>query len=72
MDATRDLRGMFFAKEAWREKHRELAEALRDEFGCAFHDNGNSFDTCFQFEGRLEGDLLALRIKYYCKYLAYI
>ena len=59
---------MFFAKEDWREKHRELAEALRDQFGCDFHDNGNSFDTCFQFEGRLEGDLFAIRIKYYCKY----
>ena len=38
----------------------------------AFHDNGNSFETCFQFVGHTKKDELDIRIKVYWKSLAYI
>ena len=70
IDSTRDLGGSFYAQGDWKEKHRELAKVLEREFGCPFKDNGNSFSTCFQFEGQPDSSMLWLRIKIYWKSLA--
>ena len=69
VDVTRDIGGSLFAKQDWRVKHSELAAALEERFGFEFRDNGNSFDSCYQFEGRSQTDLLKVRIKYYWKNL---
>ena len=53
----------------WKKKHAELAEALEDEFVVPFRDNGNSFESCFQFEATLARDNLRIRVKYYWKSL---
>ena len=68
-DATRDLGGAFYAPGDWKEKHRELALALKGEFGVTFRDNGNSFNSCFQFEGQHYELPLQIRIKFYYKHL---
>ena len=47
LDSTRDLRGTFYAPDDWKQKHRELANALEEQFKVKFRDNGNSFDSCF-------------------------
>ena len=70
LDATRDLHGIFYVPEAFKARHKELAQALEREFGCAFRDNGNSYLSCFQFEGRRHWSQLPIRIKVYCKTLA--
>ena len=70
LDATRDLVGAFFAPGNWREKHKELQHALTDQFETDLKDNGNSFNSCFQFEGRASEGYLYIRIKYYWKNLA--
>ena len=70
LDSTRDLGGTLYAQGDYRNKHRELAQALELEFGCPFRDNGNSFASCLQFEGQPEGGQLHMRVKYYCKSLA--
>ena len=51
-DATRDLRGSFYAPKDWKMKRKELGQALEREFGMSLRDNGNSFDSCFQYEGK--------------------
>ena len=35
-------------------------------------DNGNSFDSCFQFESQSEINHLHIRVKYYWKFLAFV
>ena len=70
IDATRDLRGSFYAPGDWRVKHRELAEALQREFRVPFRDNGNSFASCFKFLGKAELGKLTGRVKIYWKNLA--
>ena len=70
LDVTRDLAGSFFAVSDWRERHRELACALHYLFDTPFRDNGNSFDSCFQFVDRNPDGHLEIRIKYYWKNLA--
>ena len=72
LDVTRDLQGILYAPKNWREKHAELAEVLQDEFGLPFRDNGNSFDSCLQFEATVKRDHLRIRIKFYCKFLAFL
>ena len=70
LDTTRDLGGSFYAPGNWREKHHELRQALEGQFGTPFKDNGNSFNSCFQFEASKSIENLWLRVKYYCKILA--
>ena len=70
LDFTRDLSGSFYAPKDWKSKHRELALALEQWFACPFRDNGNSFDSCFQFEAQQPREDLKLRVKYYWKGLA--
>ena len=48
-DATRDLQGFFYAIGNWREKHKLLKERLEEKLGIELTNNGNSFNTCFQF-----------------------
>ena len=70
LDSTRDSRASFYAPVDWKKKHQELAQALQRTFEVPFSDNGNSFDSCFQFEGRFLLGELHCRIKYYWKSLA--
>ena len=70
VDVTRDLKGSLYARDDWKEKHQELAAALEEKFDTTFRDNGNSFDSCFQFVGRDLSGLLSMRIKYYWKNLS--
>ena len=42
------------------------------EFESGFKDNGNSFQSCFQFEGREPHGHLHVRVKYYSKFLALV
>ena len=72
LDVTRDVAGSFYAKGDWKEQHKVIKEALQNEFGAIFRDNGNSFDTCFQFVGTYIVGLLDLRIKLYWKGLALV
>ena len=69
LDVTRDLAGSLFAGQDWKNRHAELADALEERFGFPFRDNGNSFDTCLQFEGQSQIGLLKVRVKYYWKNL---
>ena len=69
IDATRDIGGFFYAGSDWRTKHRRLCDALEQQFGTTFRDNGNSFDTCFQFVGAHPVDFLPMRVKIYNKTL---
>ena len=50
IDVTRDLRGSLYTPGGWKDKHRELVNVLSSLFGCPFKDNGNSFESCFQFK----------------------
>ena len=63
LDATRDFRGSFYAPGDWKTKYLELKEALEREFDTKFRDNGNSFDTCFQYEGKFKDGSLHGRAK---------
>ena len=70
IDVTRDLRGSFYTPGHWKEKHRELASALTSLFGCPFRDNGNSFESCFQFKAHELLGSHEFRVKIYWKSLA--
>ena len=70
LDATRDLGGSFFAPGNWREKYQELRKALEHQLDIDLKENGNSFNSCFQYEGRASEGYLLVRIKYYWKNLA--
>ena len=72
LDITRDLRGAFYAPGDWKVKHNELAAALGKWVGASFRDNGNSFNSCFQFEGCAPFGQLSMKIKVYWKSLALI
>ena len=69
VDVTRDLIGSFYAKGDWKSKHQELAIALEKQFGIRFKDNGNSFDSCLQFESQDPYGDFKVRVKYYWKNL---
>ena len=45
---------------------------LKKWFGTSFKDNGNSYDTCFQFVGNSPEGQLQIRVKYYWKTMALI
>ena len=49
-DATIDVGGTFYVPDGWRQKHEELLQALQERFHAVFHNNGNSFESCFQFQ----------------------
>ena len=70
LDMTRDKLYSFFASGNWRQKHSELQSKLNDIFDTSFIDNGNSFDTCFQFVDLNKSGPLHMRIKIYNKLLA--
>ena len=72
VDATRHIRGCFYAIDNWKEKWEELRQALEQEFENAFKNNGNSFDSCFQFVGQVPHRKLMIKIKFYNKILAMI
>ena len=64
------MRGSFFAKGNWKAKYEELRQLLEREFDNDFHDNGNSLDSCFQYEAHHPDGQLLMRIKFYWKTLA--
>ena len=68
LDTTRDLKGAFYVPGNWRSKHRELGQELSKYFQTTFKDNGNSMNSCFQFDGGWDR-LLKIRVKYYWKTL---
>ena len=70
IDVTRDLAGAFYAPENWREKYQELRKSLTDEIDVVWRDNGNTFNTCFQYEGWAPEGVLHMRVKFYFKTLA--
>ena len=69
LDITRDLMGFFYAPGNWQALHGKLKEFLDATFGNSFSNNGNSFDSCFQFVGLRPRGRLYLRIKIYNKLL---
>ena len=69
LDHTRDLSGFFYAPGHWKEKHKKMREVLKEAFNIDFVDNGNSFDTSFQFVGLSPEGQVRIRIKLYCKTL---
>jgi len=72
LDITRDLIGFFYAPGDWQALHGKLKEVLDAAFGNTFRNNGNSFDTCFQFVGLSPRGRLYIRIKIYNKLLAFL
>ena len=46
-----------------------MGDALTQRFGVPFQDNGNSFDTCFQFVAQQSIRDLFVRVKVYNKKL---
>lgn len=70
IDITRDIDHTFFAPGDWKQKYHELQEKLNDIFETVFIDNGNSFDTCFQYVELNRSGLIHIRIKIYNKLLA--
>ena len=72
LDITRDLIGFFCALGDWQALHGKLKEVLDATFDNSFNNNGNSFDTCFQFVGLKPRGRLYMRIKVYNKLLAFL
>ena len=68
LDTTRYLKGAFYVPGNWRPIHRELGQELSKYFQTNFKDNGNSMNSCFQFDGGWDR-LLKIRVKYYWKTL---
>ena len=64
------MKGKLYPPDDRKQKHRELEHAFEEQFKVKFRDNGNSFDSCFQFEGHPPDGQLQLRVKYYCKTLS--
>ena len=69
-DVTRDLGGCFWAKGDWRRKHEAIRKALQSEFKTVLRNNGNSMQSCFQFEETPRPDRPSIRIKVYDKLLS--
>ena len=69
---TRDVGGSFYDPGDWQAKHQELAHQLEKQFEVSMHDNGNSFDSCFQFVVADTDCQVKMRIKFYWKTLALI
>ena len=67
IDITRDLGGSFYAPGDWKAKHRQLAKELEFWFQDPFTDNGNSFDSCFQFRAPEKEGKFGMNIKIYLK-----
>jgi len=72
IDVTRDLGGSFYAVGDWKAKHRQLAKELEFWFQDPFTDNGNSFDSCFQFKAPEREGKFGMNIKIYLKSLSSI
>ena len=70
IDVTRDLRGAFYVPGNWKAKHNELGDVLATYVGTDFRDNGNSFNSCFQYEGHSPEGYLFMKVKVYWKSLA--
>ena len=69
-DVTRDLQGFFYAKGNWRDKYNLMKEKLEENLGIEFANNGNSFNTCFQFVEKQDDNKIYRRIKVYNKTIA--
>ena len=70
MDMTRDFAGSFYAPGDWKIKHQQLATELMKLFDLTLKDNGNSFNSCFQYVAQRKDGELGIRIKIYWKTLA--
>ena len=69
-DVTRDVGGCFWVQDDWRQKHEALKKALQNEFQTVLRNNGNSHESCFQFEERARPDRPSMRIKIYNKIMS--
>ena len=49
-----------------------MRQVLQERFNIVLRNNGNSFNSCFQFLQAPMGDQLTLRIKIYNKFLAFL
>ena len=67
---SRDLAGSFYAPHDWKKTWNQLATELMKLFDLRFKDNGNSFNSCFQFVAQTSDGELIIRIKIYWKTLA--
>ena len=72
VDMTRDEGGCLYAPGDWKAKHQQLSSELTKLFGIPFRDNGNSMNSCFQFEAPLVDGLIGMWIKIYWKGLALV
>jgi len=62
--------GTFYVQDGWQQKYEDLRQAFQAAFGRVFSNNGNSFESCFQFQQPAWPGQLTLRIKIYNKLLA--
>ena len=69
-DATRDLKGTFYAPGDIRAEYHKLRKAIEERLLISLKSNGNSFNTCFQYIEAESADSLYRRIKIYFKGLA--
>ena len=69
-DASRDLKGIFFDPSNNKEKYKKLMKHLAVKLKTCLSNNGNSFNTCYQFVEEVSFLNLYRRIKIYCKSVA--
>ena len=48
-DATRDLKGTFYSLDPIQYYYNALKEQLEESFSIKLKNNGNTFNTCFQY-----------------------
>ena len=71
-DATRDIKGSFYAPYGTSIKIRQLKNALEAKMSTKFTCNTNTFNSCFQFMEGTRSDKLYMRVKIYNKGLQLI
>ena len=48
-DATRDLKGTFYAVGSYKDPYEQLKSLLEQSFGVKLTNNRNTFNSCFQY-----------------------
>ena len=72
IDVTRDIRGAFYALDDWKPLYDKLGKALEKWTGAKVRNNGNSFNSCFQYEALRKDKDLDVRFKFYYKSLMFL
>ena len=70
VDATKDIKGTFYAPGEWAEKYDKLREALEAKLKTSLRRQSNSFNSCFQYIEKASAERPYRRIKVYNKLLA--